>query len=99
MFCVCGDRAQRKPHFAREKPFYESKTLCVQTLDYVKDGTQRPTLITSERGALLKAQFLLTAPRLDGNFDTRRVSKLPSFLRKNDKNRVLDGKYRQNPVF
>ena len=26
---VCGDRAQRKPQFAREKPFCGSKTLCL----------------------------------------------------------------------
>ena len=30
MFCICGDRAQRKPHFAREKPFCGNKTLCLK---------------------------------------------------------------------
>ena len=31
---VCGDRAQRKPHFAREEPFCGSKMLCLDRLRY-----------------------------------------------------------------
>ena len=54
---VCGDRAQRKPHFAREKPFCGSKTLCLTKLGLWKTWRQRTTLITSERGAPLKARI------------------------------------------
>ena len=33
-----------------------------------------------------------SAPRLDGNFDTRKVSKLPSFLHKNGKKQGFERK-------
>ncbi len=43
-------------------------------------------------GNSMQVQFLSTAPRLDGNFDTRKVSKLPSFLRKNGKKQGFERK-------
>ena len=36
-------------------------------------------------GNTVWVQIPSSAPRLDGNFDTRKVSKLPSFLHKNGK--------------
>ena len=37
-------------------------------------------------------QILSSAPRLNGNFDTRKVSKLPSFLHKNGKRQGFEWK-------
>ena len=45
------------------EPFCGNKTLCAETFGYAKDWTQRTTLITSERGAPLKAQVLLSPPK------------------------------------
>ena len=50
-------------------------------------------------GRELKAKVPLSAPRLDGNFDTREVSKLPSFLRKNSKKQGFERKYFSKPCF
>ena len=43
-------------------------------------------------GNSMQVQFLSTAPRLDGNFDTRKVSKLPSFLHENGEKQGFERK-------
>ena len=49
----------------RVEPFCESKMLCHTRLGQRQTRWQRTTLITSERGAPPKAQFLSTAPQRD----------------------------------